>query len=234
MVWGELSEQYQLRFGILVTPDDGVLVELVAEDARSLQCQAKDQAAGFTRPVRVLADTHPLNKDQAAGSKVSHEVEVPLGIDGGRQLLAKGVAGADERGAIAAVVLVKLEKGLAWLAYLQRERHWAVHLIVGLAIRVEKMCGDAGIRQNGPLFKGRRSGLVTLASHIAFSANHLAPLAGWCGRLPNSKCRKSINGLRKRCNGQPLGRNLHKSRLLIPVYGETQMLCLLKASHVLF
>ena len=91
----------------------------MAENARSLQRQAKDQAADFTRPVRVLADTYPLNKDQAAGGKVSHEVKVPLGIDGGSQLLAKGVAGGDERSAVATVLLVELKKGLAGLANLQ-------------------------------------------------------------------------------------------------------------------
>ena len=113
---GGLSEKYQLRFGILAAPDDGILVELVAEDARSLQCQAKDQAADFTRPVRILANTDPVNKEQAAGSKVSHEVEVPLGVDGGRQLLAMGVTGCDVRGAVAAVLLIELKKVLTGLA----------------------------------------------------------------------------------------------------------------------
>ena len=59
---------------------------------------------------------------------------MPLLIYGGRQLLAKGVAGGDERGAVAAVLLVELQKGLAGLADLQRERRWPIHLIVGLAI----------------------------------------------------------------------------------------------------
>ena len=103
----------------MVTPDDGVLVELAAEHARGFQRQAKDQAADFTWPVWVLTDTHPLNKDQAAGLKVSHEVEVTLGIDGEFQLLTKRILGGDERGAVATVLLVELKKGLAALADLQ-------------------------------------------------------------------------------------------------------------------
>lgn len=129
----------------LAAPDDSVLVELVAEHARSHQCQAKDQAAGFTRPVRVLANTDPFNKDQAAGGEVSHEIQVPLGIGGGSQFLAIGVAGGDERCAGTAVVLVKLKKGLTGLADLQRERHWSMHLIVGLPIGVQQVIGDVGI-----------------------------------------------------------------------------------------
>ena len=91
----------------------------MAEHPRGSQRQAKDQAAGFARPVRVLANADPFNKDQASGHEVSHEVEMPLGIDGIIQLLAIGVAGGDKCSAVAAMLLVELKKGLAGLADLQ-------------------------------------------------------------------------------------------------------------------